>query len=136
MIDINWNPSKKELRQFAGLFLAIFGSIGAWLHFQSGIEPWGMVLGAVAGVVGVVGLAVPMAIKPLFVGWIVAAYPIGWTISHVLLALIYYVILTPIGLLLRAGGTDPMERTLDAEAKTYWTERDTDRSAASYFRQY
>ena len=63
-------------------------------------------------------------------------FPIGWVISHVLLALVYYLLLTPIGLLLRATGRDPLQRRLDPEAETYWIEREGDRPANTYFRQH
>jgi hypothetical protein len=95
-----------------------------------------MILAGVALVVGTVGLAWPAAIRPLFVGWIVAAYPIGWTVSHVLLSAIFFLVLTPIGLILRATGTDPMHRSFDPDARTYWSKREPVREAARYFRQF
>ena len=45
MLDINWKPSNKELRQFAGLCLVIFGGIGAWGAYQDGlrVKPMGVI---------------------------------------------------------------------------------------------
>ena len=65
----------------------------------------------------------------------VAAFPIGWTVSHLLLGSIFYLVITPIGLLLRALGHDPMERKFDREAKTYWIEHER-AETARYFRMY
>ena len=60
MLDINWKPSTKELRQFAALCLVIFGGIGAWGAYRHGFEghaKWFLIAGAA---VGVPGLIVPM----------------------------------------------------------------------------
>jgi hypothetical protein len=92
---------------------------------------WGPALGA-----GTVGLAAPRAIKYLYVGWICAAFPIGWTISHLLLLLIFYGILTPIGLVMRVLGYDPLRRKSDPVAGTYWVERAQAEDSSRYFRQF
>ncbi len=135
MMEINWNPSRKELRQFGFLCLAFFGAIAAWKWSHDGVTLGVQVLAAAAVAGGVLGAAAPQALKYVFVGWIVAVFPIGWTISHLLLGFIYFLVLTPIGLVLRALGHDPMNRTLDREAKTYWTTHEQ-APVARYFRQF
>ena len=45
----------------------------------------------------------------MFLGWMYAAFPIGWTISHLLLLAVYYFVLTPVGLALRLTGRDPVD---------------------------
>ncbi|MBM4108330.1 MAG: hypothetical protein FJ255_05885 [Phycisphaerae bacterium] len=72
----------------------------------------------------------------LYTGWMYAALPIGWTISHALLALIYYAVLTPIGLVMRLLGNDPMQRRLDRAATTYWSEHRPPTDPKRYFRQF
>ena len=56
----------------------------------------------------------------MYVGWMDASWPMGWVFSHVLLGVTYYLVITPIGLILRLLGKDPMRRRFDREAKTYW----------------
>jgi hypothetical protein len=135
MISINWNPSRRELRQFAGLCLVFFGGIAAWMYLRHGTGPWPTTLAALAVGLGIPGLAFPMLLKPVYVGWMAAAFPIGWTVSHVLLGVIFYGIVTPIGLLLRLLGRDPMNRKFDPQAKTYWIEHES-AEPARYFRMY
>jgi hypothetical protein len=65
-----------------------------------------------------------------------AAYPIGWTISHLLLLIVYYVILTPVGLAMRLAGRDPLDRSPDPAAESYWVRRTPPDSPARYFRQF
>ena len=65
-----------------------------------------------------------------------AAFPIGWTVSHAILALLYYGILTPIGLIMRLIGYDPLSRRLRSEDRTYWEEYSPEGDRKRYFRQF
>ncbi|MCP4897230.1 MAG: hypothetical protein GY906_09700, partial [bacterium] len=95
-----------------------------------------VVLWLLAIVVPVIGWIFPRFMRAVFVGMSYAAWPIGFVVSHVVLALVYYLVLTPIGLSLRVFGYDPMQRRVDTEAKTYWIERDATIDAKRYFRQF
>ena len=50
----------------------------------------------------------------IYVGWMVLAFPIGWTVSQVMLALMFFGLFTPIGLVFRLIGRDPLQRTRPA----------------------
>lgn len=67
--------------------------------------------------------------------WINAGAPIGWSISAVLLALVYFLVITPIGLLRRLGGADPMTRAFSDEP-SYWTPRETPTDPRRHYRQF
>jgi hypothetical protein len=135
MMEINWNPSRKELRQFGFLCLAFFGFLAATRYHSAGLTLFTEFLAAAAIVGGVLGAVAPRLLKWIFVGWIVAVFPIGWTVSHLLLGFIYFFVLTPTGLILRGLGHDPMNRSFDRGAKTYWTTHDQ-APVAQYFRQF
>src|ERR1041385_5206015 len=114
MVEINWNPSKKELRQFAAILVGVAVLFaGMELYKTGGVDLgrwfWGR-LSVIGACVGLIGIAVPMLIKPLYVGWMVAAFPIGWTVSHLMLGIMYFLVLTPFGWIVRATGNDPMKR--------------------------
>lgn len=137
IIDINWKPSTKELRQFAGLCLVIFGAIGAWGVYKAGaFEGHGPYFLIAAGVLGIPGLIFPILLKPVYIAWMAIAFPIGWTVSHLLLGFIFYGVITPIGMMVRTFGYDPMQRKIEPEADTYWLEHRTGADPASYFRQF
>ena len=136
VIDINWNPSKRELRQFAAMVLAFFGVVGGVILYRGGSLTIPTVIWGVSGTVGVLGLIAPRAIKYIYVGWICAAFPIGWTISHLLLGVIFYGVITPIGLIMRLFGHDPMHRHFDPSVDTYWIERVPTEDQSHYFRQF
>jgi hypothetical protein len=91
----------------------------------------------VAVVVPVVGWTVPSFMRAVYVGLSYLAWPIGFVVSHVLLGAVYYLLVTPIGLILRVVGYDPMHRRFDRKAQSYWIERDdAQRDPRSYFRQF
>ena len=52
-----------------------------------------------------------------------ATTPIGWLLSNGLLAAAYYLLLTPIGMVLRLAGHDALRSRIDREATTYWQPR-------------
>lgn len=135
MMEINWNPSRKELRQFGFLCLAFFGGLAAFNYHRGGLTLGVELLATAAVVGGVLGAVAPQLLKWIFVGWIVAVFPIGWTVSHLLLGAIFFLVLTPIGLLLKVMGHDPMNRSFDRAAKTYWTAHEQ-APVARYFRQF
>jgi hypothetical protein len=137
VLDVNWNPSRRELRQFAGILLPAFAAVvGSIVVYRSG--SWtaaGVILGA-GVVLGAIGLAVPAFAKLVFVTWMAAAYPIGWTVSHLVLGATYYLVFTPIGLIMRLLGRDGLARRGQGSGKTYWVPHEPRRDAASYFRQF
>ena len=136
MIEIDKNPAPRTLRQFAGLFLVAFGVIGYLVLRRSGSLEAALVIWGVAALVALVGLIAPRAIRLVYLGMIYLAFPIGWVVSHVLLALVLYLLFTPIGWALRLFGRDPLERKFDPEAASYWTAHEQPASIDRYFRQF
>ena len=64
--------------------------------------------------------------RPIYVGWMVLAFPIGWTVSQAMLALMFYGLFTPIGLLFRLIGRDPLQLSRRSGLETYWTPKPVD----------
>ncbi len=97
-------------------------------------------LTAVMGIHGVVfGVLVwvwPMFGERFYRQWLLAAVPIGWSLSALVLALMYYLVLTPIGLVMRLFGRDTMRRSFDPGAPTYWLRHEPVADKRRYFRQY
>lgn len=134
LVRINRQPSVRDLRVFATLSFA-FGAGFAWF---AAVRGWGAVavLSATVGVaVALVGWWRPRAVRGVYVGACTAAWPVGFVVSHLVLAGIYFLVVTPIGLLLRLAGKDPLQRRFDATRPTYWADRGPERPPESYFRQ-
>jgi hypothetical protein len=135
LIEINWNPCRRELRQFGLSCVAFFGLIGAYCLWIRGSQTPAIVFWAVASV-GVLGYFLPSWLWPVYVLWMTIALPIGWGVSHLLLLLVYYLVFTPVGLLMRLVGYDPMNRRFDRAAKSYWTAHESIVEMSRYFKQY
>ena len=136
LLEINRNPSRRDLASFGAVLLVFFIVIGLVIGRATHSELVRNVFWSVGGVLALVYYAVPALRKPMFVGWMYAAYPLGYVISHVLLGLIYFAVVTPIGLIMRAVGHDPMERRFDRAARTYWVPREPVSDVKRYFRQF
>ena len=138
MIKFDLNPPKDQLCQFAMIALGGFTLIGIILTRQFGLPPIAghiaLALAAVMGLLGAMELTGP--IRPVFVGMMILAYPIGMVISLVLLSLIYFGMFTPVALFFRLIGRDSLHRKLDPNTQSYWFVRETQRTPASYLRLY
>ncbi len=147
MIQLNLSPERRVLRQFAwfgvvGLpFLTAFivktVTGAAW----SDPDLWGhlavlIVLAVAVTAVITFELGVDLLAHGLFAGLSIVAIPIGFVISHVLIAAVYYLVLTPIALVFRVTGRDVIGKQLDRSAASYWHVREGKRPAASYFKLY
>jgi len=136
LVEINRNPSTKDLRVFAALQIVFFAVV-AWLVYRrTESTTAAAIIVTVSVIAGVVGLVAPSRLRLVYVGWMMAVFPIGWVVSHAVLVVIYYLVLTPIGLILRMRGHDPLGGVFDPGAATYWNDRPPARRAKDYFRQF
>jgi len=136
VIDLNLNPTKRELRWFAGLLIVFFAVVSYWMSQKDGFTELATTLLLATTVLGVVGLIAPGLIRPVYVVWMIAVFPIGWTVSHLLLAAIFYLVITPLAVMMKLIGRDPMHRSFDKSAASYWVPRNRNRDSKQYFRQF
>lgn len=137
VIRIDDNPSDRMLRQFAGIWFPLFwAAIGTFVYLGTRSIPLAAGLAAVGIVVGAIGFVRVAFIRPVFLLWMYAAFPIGWVVSHVVLAAIFYLLLTPIGLLMKLVGYDPLQRRIDRTAPSYWVPVQQPADKTAYFRQF
>jgi len=134
--DIQFDPTHKTLRQFAGLWLAFFGALALWHGLARGRTVVGLSLGLLALLVGLPGLARPQWMRLIYVGWMVLAFPIGWTISQVMLAVMFFGLFAPIGLVFRLLGRDSLQRARQTELKSYWGPKPVPADLGRYFKQF
>lgn len=109
-------------RGFGLVFAAVFTLI-ALVPLVDGqaVRWWAL---AVAAVFLVVGLAAPTVLRPLNLLWFKFGLLLYKVVNPLVMALLYYVTIVPIGLLMRLCGKDPLNRTFDPKAESYWIERD------------
>lgn len=115
------SPSHRDCRKLGLVFLIALGIIGGLLLWRSGAAGW-WVLGA-GGLLGLWGLAWPAGYKPIYLAWMALALVLGFIMSRVLLTLLFYLALTPIGLIRRLMGKRPLDLNL-ADRDSYWYPRE------------
>jgi hypothetical protein len=137
LIDLKLNPSRRELRQFGLIVLPLvavaLAAVARWKWHEAQVA---LALVGVAALAALAGALVPAALRPIFVGLSVLTYPIGWIVSLALLAVVFFVVLTPIAGIMRLLGEDPMQRRFDRKAASYWIERRRKHDPKRYFRQF
>ena len=146
LIEIDWHPARRRLRRFGVVALVAFAAVGAWVFLRHSLFGFALSEGAVsvaayvlwciAAVCGVLAAVAPRALRPLYLGLSLVGLPIGRVVSHVVMGVVYYVVLTPIGLVMRLLVRDPLHRKFEPNAKTYWVRRDETEEAKRYFRQF
>jgi hypothetical protein len=134
--DIKFDPSRTMLRQFAGLWIAFFGGFALWQALVRHNFALAATFAVLAMTVGPIGLARPEWLRPIYVGWMVLAFPIGWAVSQVVIAFMFYGVFTPIGLFFRLIGRDPLYRRHRPEQVTYWRAKPAPATLRRYFQQF
>ncbi|MFV2069926.1 MAG: hypothetical protein ACC645_23415, partial [Pirellulales bacterium] len=86
IIEINRNPSPRELRWFGFLFALFFAVVGGVARWRWQAPTAATTIWGVAAVVITLYAALPPVRRPLYLAWMFAAFPIGWVVSHTLLA--------------------------------------------------
>lgn len=128
------NSEKKQLRSFGLTVGGIFALIGIWPVVVRHQDPrwWALVLAAF--------LILPAAIFPLaltwpYKGWMWIGHVLGWINTRIILGFVFYLIVTPTGLIRRWLGKDSMGRKLRPDLDSYRVTREP-RPASHLKRQY
>ncbi len=122
------------LRQFALLWLAFGGAFAATAYARQR-WPAAAVLAGLAIALGPVGLVKPRTIRPLYTALTAVTRPVGHVVSSVLLTAVYFGMFTPLALLFRLLGHDPLGRRQRPGRPSYWTPKPNPADVSSYFRQ-
>ena len=145
MIDLNLRPSRDTLRKFGFVALVAFGILGglvlwkrslAGIHLGNAAPGVALLFWGVGAVSALLSLVAPALNRYLYAGLTLLTFPIGFVVSHVFLAIVFYLVITPVGLVMRLWGRDPLLRRFDAEASSYWVDHVDPKSVEEYFRQY
>ena len=135
LLRLNRDPSRRQLLVFAGAWFVFLG-LAALLAGTRSHREAAELLAVLAVLIPVAGLLWLPGLKALYLGLSYLTYPIGVAVSSVVLTLLYYLVLTPIGLLVRICGHDALHRGFDRKATSYWQKRRPSADSSSYFRQH
>ncbi|MDH4155011.1 MAG: SxtJ family membrane protein [Nitrospira sp.] len=111
-------PAAKDLRQFGLLVGGVFSVIGLWPFVFRAESPrlWALMLG---GVLILLGAIAPQSLKQVHAGWMKIGHVLGAINTKILLGLIYYLLIVPMGIVRRWLGKDSIQRTFNPGVSTY-----------------
>ncbi|MFA5158897.1 MAG: SxtJ family membrane protein [Candidatus Omnitrophota bacterium] len=127
--------STKKLREFGlvvGGVLCVLGILLGWCGRRS--FPYFLIPGFLLVITGAI---IPAILKPLQKAWMTLAILMGWIMTRVILSVLFYLTITPIGLILRLTGKDLLDQKLEPKKQSYWKIRpQTPRSPGDYEKQF
>ena len=131
------DTSSKEIRKF-GLVIAIaLGVIGSFIYVKFGnfdVVGW---LWGIGLLFLILGFILPSILRPVYRIWMLIAYFIGGIVSRVILTVLFYVVLTPTGLVLRLFGKDVLDQRFEKDKVSYWIKKDlSDHTKDQYRKMY
>ncbi len=124
--------SKKDLKKFGltlGFFLSFLGSVFLWRG-----RDYYLYLFMLSSAFLLVGYFSPILLKPIQKIWMAMALLMSWVMTRVILSLLFYLVITPLGFIMRLSG----KNLLDPEARdqtTYWQDH-ASRDKSSYENQF
>jgi ABC-type uncharacterized transport system permease subunit len=112
----------REFRRFGLLVGGILAALAAWPAVFRGASPriWLLI---VAAALITLALVFPRSLKPVYQCWMRVGHVLGWVNTQLILGVAYFLLLTPIGLVMRLVGRDPLDRDL-RDRKSYWVTRE------------
>ncbi|MFA4990108.1 MAG: SxtJ family membrane protein [Candidatus Omnitrophota bacterium] len=70
------------------------------------------------------GFFFPLPLKPVYIFWMRLALVLSWVNTRIILVLVFYLVFTPLGLLMRMFGKDLLERKIERSGASYWKRKD------------
>ena len=129
------DTSSKEIRKF-GLVIAIaLGVIGSFVYVKFGnfdVVGW---LWGIGLLFLILGFILPSVLRPVYRIWMLLAHFIGGIVSRVILIVLYYIVLVPIGLVLRLFGKDVLDQNFDKKRESYWIKKDLSNHTREQYRK-
>jgi len=111
----------KGLRQFGlmlgGILIVLFGFILPWSWGWDSLPNYLWIM--TGALVLIWALIAPDSMRSLYRGWMRIAMVIGNVVNRIILAIVYFIVITPMGLVMRMMGKDPMRRELDKSVASY-----------------
>ena len=84
----------------------------------------------------VAALVVPIVVKPVFILFLYIAHVLGWVMTRVILSILFYLVITPIGHILKLFGKKFLDMEFSREKESYWIETTEEEGVKSYEIQY
>lgn len=117
-----------DLRKFGRVMAGAFGVVALIIFWRSGWTqtPWVERFGIAAAAFLALSIVWPKALTPIEWAWMKLAMVLNYVMTRVLLTLVFFLAVTPVGLIFKLLGKDLLDRRFDPKASTYWVEPEKD----------
>jgi hypothetical protein len=146
VITVDWNPNARQLRTFGVIAAVVSVALAAVTVWRGSILGMTLehtkaqqvvyALTVIAAMCAVLAWTMPHVLRPLYVLATAISLPIGFAVSYLVLIILFYLVLTPLGLTFRLLGRDALARRLEPLAESYWVPRQSARGVESYYHQF
>lgn len=139
--EVDWNPDVRGRRKFAVSLIigfpviALLLALVSWLktHAVGHFPAW---LGGIGLAAGVLFWLAPQIARPFYVAWYFLACCMGFVVGNVLFAVFFYLVFTPLGLLLRLRKRQAITKGFDKAKASYWRDVEKPVDLKRYYRQF
>jgi len=111
--------SRRELREFGLLVGGVFAALGAWWIYRAKFATASYVFVAVGALLIIAGAVAPNLLRAVYRAWMALAEGLSFLMTRVILAIVFYLVVAPIGIIRRLMGADPLRRRAPSAA-SYW----------------
>ena len=133
MEKLNLGP--KNLKKF-GITMAVAFAVITLIIFirqRHSIIPYL----SIAALFFISALTIPVVLKPVYIFWMKFAFVLSWINTRLILVIIFYLVFTPISLVLKLFRKDLLNRKIVINETTYWKKREESPDVKSlYQRQF
>ena len=137
LVQIKWNPTRKELRVFGAIAILVSILVSLVLYLFKNLDfRWAALILAAGLAIFTCCMISKELGRIIYLALTFITLPIGWTISFVIMSLFYFLLLTPLGLFFRLIGRDTLGKKFEPNMKSYWQPHSSPADCERYFRQF
>jgi hypothetical protein len=132
---INWHPTRREIRYFSVTMLIAFALANLILVLGGKYRVAGWIFGCGLAL-SIVCYFIPPVGKLVYFVWMAVTYALGRIVSPIITAIIFYLLVTPIGLINRLFGKERLRLKKPKDASTYFVDHTEAQDKESMRRQF
>jgi hypothetical protein len=116
------STGRSELRRFGLVMGGACAAVGVLVLWKTGLPPsaWAWTFAILTVTFALAGSLVPAILRPVYLAWMTIAIALGFVMTRVILTIVFFLVITPIGIVMRALGKDPLTKGPDDSLDSYW----------------
>lgn len=126
--------SPGALRRFGFMVGSVILFLGCFLLWRQRGAGWPLI--SIGTVLVLAAGMVPSILKWVYAPWMIGALALGWVVTRILLTLVFFLVVTPVGLLQRLFGKRVIEVAFRTDAASYWQARTASPTPEDYEKQF